>query len=156
MVWLFLQLNTRRHQTRLSWTVFDFWTLFDPSSLLSSSFNFHFLQVIFLFSHNLCQSGLFQKASAISHILGMDSSWNQAHEDGFVPFFVPLKSLRAQSEPRSQLSTMSTPTVRQNEVRKCTAKDLDAHRPEITSLYENDTLLNVRRVMRDKYGLDAT
>jgi hypothetical protein len=42
------------------------------------------------------------------------------------------------------------------ELRKYTAEDWDAHKSEITRLYNDNTLESVRDFMRKQHGLDAT
>jgi hypothetical protein len=43
-----------------------------------------------------------------------------------------------------------------NEARWYTDEDWNAQRPEITRLYENNTLENVMKFMREQHGLKAT
>jgi hypothetical protein len=45
---------------------------------------------------------------------------------------------------------------KQNEARWYTEEDWDAQRREITKLYENNTLENVMKFMREQHGLKAT
>jgi Clr5 domain len=44
---------------------------------------------------------------------------------------------------------------KQNEARWYKEEDWDAQRPEITRLYENNTLENVMKFMREQHGLKA-
>jgi len=69
---------------------------------------------------------------------------------------VPSNSQLAQPEPQSQLHAMSPLAGKQNKARKYSAKDWDAHRPEITRLYKDGTLRTVMEFMREKHGLNAT
>lgn len=64
--------------------------------------------------------------------------------------------LRPQSQPVPQLHAIFPLGSNQIEARKYTAEDWDVHRPEITRLYENNTLNIVIESMRQKHGLDAT
>jgi hypothetical protein len=51
---------------------------------------------------------------------------------------------------------MLPPVSQQSEVRKYRAEEWNAWKPEITRLYENDTLQSVMKYMRERHGLDAT
>ena len=69
-------------------------------------------------------------------------------------FSVPSNNQPAQPQP--QCHAMLPPASQQSKIRKYSPKDWDAQRPEITRLYENDTLESVMKFMRERYGLDAT
>jgi hypothetical protein len=97
----------------------------------------------------------------------MDSLWNEAHGEAFIPpatIYIPSNNQPArpqiqwqpQPQPQPQLHAMFPLGSKQNEARKYTVKDWDAQRPEITRQYENNTLSSVMEFMRERHGLDAT
>jgi hypothetical protein len=109
----------------------------------------------------------FPKASGTSYITGMDSLWDQADWEAFLPSATiymssnnllawPQTQLHPHPQPQPELHAMVPLGSRQSEARKYTAEDWDAQRPEITRLYENNTLNGVMEIMRERYGLDAT
>jgi hypothetical protein len=56
-----------------------------------------------------------------------------------------------------QLHSMSPPATKQNKARRCTARDLEAQRSEITKLWKNGyTLDRMIEFMREHHGLYAT
>ena len=118
----------------------------------------------FFFSSILLRTTV-PNAFGISHILGMDSLWNQAHWEAFMPpatMYIPSNNqptqpqIQLQLQPQPQLHAILPLGSKQNEARKYTAKDWDEQRLEITRLYENNTLNSVVEVMRERHGLDAT
>lgn len=77
-------------------------------------------------------------------------------------FSIPLNNEPTQPQPQlqpqsqSQLHGMFLPAGKQNKSRKYAPEDWDAQRPEITRLYENNTIESVIKFMRERHGLDAT
>lgn len=61
-----------------------------------------------------------------------------------------------QPQPQVHLHAKFPSGIKQTEVRKYTAEDWEEQRPEITRLYEDNTLSKVMELMREKLGLDAT
>lgn len=59
-------------------------------------------------------------------------------------------------QPQPQYHVMLPLVSQQSGIRKYKPKDWDAQRPEITKLYENDTLEGIIKFMRERHGLDAT
>jgi hypothetical protein len=105
----------------------------------------------------------------------MDSLWNQAHWDSFMPVTAiympwdnqpvqeqtqsqpqPQPPSQPQLQPQLQLHAVLPLGVKQNKARKYTAEDWEAQKPEITRLYENKTLKSVMDFMREQHGLGAT
>ena len=95
----------------------------------------------------------------------MDSLWNQTLNEAFIPPAAinifsnnqpALSQWQLQPQLQPQLYAMFPPGINQNEARKYTARDWDEQRPEITRLYENNTLNGVMEYMREQHGLDAT
>jgi hypothetical protein len=56
----------------------------------------------------------------------------------------------------SDSATFIPPADGPKELRKYTVEDWDAHKSEITRLYNDNTLESVRDFMRKQHGLDAT
>ena len=67
-----------------------------------------------------------------------------------------LQQAQWQPQPQAQLHAIFPSGIKQNEVRKYTAKDWEEQRPEIARLYEDNTLSKVMELMREQHGLDAT
>ena len=87
----------------------------------------------------------------------MYTAGNQADREAFVP--AANSNVPAGSEPaysQEQSHGMPTSTDKPHEARKYTAKDWESQRPEITRLYEENTLDVVMKFMREKHGLYAT
>jgi hypothetical protein len=81
------------------------------------------------------------------------------HREAAMPpatFSMPSNSQHAQPQLQPQYYAMLPPANQQNEIRKYKPEDWKVQRPEITRLYENDTLGSVMKFMRERYGLDAT
>lgn len=80
------------------------------------------------------------------------NSWGMGIDS---PSEVPWQTVMPQPT-QPQVHAMLPSTSQQGEVRKYKVEDWDVHRQEITRLYENDTLKNVMKFMRERYGLEAT
>ncbi len=94
----------------------------------------------------------------------MDSSSDWDTWLAFGPALVsysPPDAQPDQSHRQAKLNSMLPPahpltSHKHIEARKYTATDWDAHKAEITRLYEENTLERVMELMREQHGLAAT
>jgi hypothetical protein len=85
-------------------------------------------------------------------------SWHPAFLEATGPSaaYPPVNNPPGQPEQPLNSHTFFTPAAGAKEPRKYTAEDWDVQRSEITRLYHDNTLENVRVFMRERHGLDAT
>ncbi|KAE8454659.1 hypothetical protein EG329_000282 [Mollisiaceae sp. DMI_Dod_QoI] len=85
-------------------------------------------------------------------------SWHSAYQDatGAPAAFASTSNLPGQPGRPLNSHTSVPPAVRQNGSRKHVPEDWDAHKAEITQLYDKGTLESVRVFMKERHGLDAT
>jgi hypothetical protein len=89
----------------------------------------------------------------------MDPSSFRGQGDAFIPlqpFPASLNAQQAHFGQQPQWQAVFAPPDEQKQLRKYTAKDWVTNQPELTRLYENGTLDDVNKSMRERYGLDAT
>ena len=89
----------------------------------------------------------------------MDLPWIHSDWDALIPEAGETLTSNSQLGPpqlEPQSDNMFSPVGMHTEIRKYTKKDWEAYKPEITRLYESNTLDTVIKVMRERHGLDAT
>ena len=78
----------------------------------------------------------------------MDSIWD--------PSLIPSDHQPVWLQSQPQLDATVPLDSEQNKARKYTMEDWETQRPEITRLYEENTLNSVMKLMKERHGLDAT
>ncbi|KAM3070358.1 hypothetical protein ACMFMG_010189 [Clarireedia jacksonii] len=89
----------------------------------------------------------------------MDSIWYPSFPEVTTypaTFHIPSHNQPVWPQPQPQLDAPVLLENEQSKARGYTAKDWEAQKQEITRLYENNTLDSIMRIMRERYGLDAT